>query len=56
MNLCDICGKDKDTKLECAFMSCPKLWDEARIDQIGQNGNDGVHYDERLAETEILSE
>ena len=20
-------------------------WDEARIDVVGQNGNDGIHYD-----------
>lgn len=49
--LCDICGKDKENKEECAYMSCPKLWDEARIDIIGQNGNDGVIYDELLQQT-----
>lgn len=46
--LCNICGKDLDSPKECAWTSCPKLftdgWDESRIDAIGQNGNDGLHY------------
>lgn len=45
--LCDICGLDKETKQECPYMGCPKLWDEVRIDIIGQNGNEGEHYDEK---------
>ena len=24
----------------------PTDWDEARVDTIGQNGNDGLHYEE----------
>ena len=43
--LCDICGKDKENKEECGYMSCPKLWDEVRIDRIGQNGNEGLAYE-----------
>jgi hypothetical protein len=42
--LCSICGRDKSTVTECAWTSCPKLWDEARIDVIGSNGNDGLGY------------
>ena len=45
MELCDICGKDKENKEECGYMSCPKLWDEVRIDRIGQNGPTGEHYE-----------
>ena len=43
--LCDVCGQDKETKQECGYMSCPKLWDEVRIDRIGQNGPTGEHYE-----------
>ena len=42
--LCSICGRDKSAVTECAWTSCPKLWDEARIDVIGSNGNDGLGY------------
>lgn len=46
--ICNLCGKDLDKVKECAWTSCPLLqeWDENRIDVIGQNGNDGEHYDE----------
>lgn len=46
--LCKICGKELKNVLECAWTSCPLLfeWDENRIDQIGQNGNNGEHYEE----------
>lgn len=43
---CQICGKDLNKVTECAWTSCPKdYWDEARIDNIGQNGNEGLHYE-----------
>lgn len=51
MSLCKICGKDLEKVAECAWTSCPLLfeneedWDESRMDIIGQNGNDGDHYD-----------
>ena len=50
--LCKICGLDTKTKQECAWTSCPKNfeeeeWNEERIDVIGQNGNDGLHYNEK---------
>lgn len=47
--ICDICGKELEKVTECAWTSCPKWlddWNESRIDQIGQNGNDGLHYPE----------
>ena len=50
--LCNICGKDLSKTTECAWTSCPKLfnddddWDEKRVDIIGSNGNDGDHYNE----------
>lgn len=44
--LCDICGKTLDATKECAFTGCPLNWDEKRIDTIGPNGNDGLHYEE----------
>jgi len=43
--LCDICGKDSATVKECAWTSCPENWDEKRVDVVGSNGNDGLHYD-----------
>jgi hypothetical protein len=46
MTLCDICGKDLNSNVECAWTSCPKLWDEERMDIIGPNGNTGLHYEE----------
>ena len=46
-SLCQICGKDLSKVTECAWTSCPKdNWDEDRIDNIGQNGNNGDHYNE----------
>jgi hypothetical protein len=42
--LCHICGKDLNKVTECAWTSCPALWNESRIDVIGQNGNTGEHY------------
>jgi len=47
MALCKICGKELEKVVECAWTNCPILfWDEDRIDQIGQNGNTGEHYEE----------
>lgn len=48
---CKICGKDLGRVKKCAWTSCPLLfeeedWDENRIDIIGQNGNNGEHYNE----------
>lgn len=37
--LCSICGRDKSTVIDCAWSSCTKLWDEARIENIGRNGD-----------------
>jgi hypothetical protein len=48
-SLCKICGKELSTVKECAWTSCPKWlaeWDEERADRIGQNGNEGLHYEE----------
>lgn len=42
---CDICGKILADVTECAWTSCPKNWDEERIDIVGQNGSTGCHYD-----------
>jgi hypothetical protein len=44
--LCDICGKNLKATAECAFTGCPLNWDEGRIDNIGQNGPTGEHYEE----------
>lgn len=44
--LCKICGKGLGSTKECAWTGCPLNWDEARVDTIGQNGNDGTHYEE----------
>lgn len=45
-SLCQICGKDLSKVTECAWTSCPKdNWDESRVDIIGSNGNDGLHYE-----------
>jgi hypothetical protein len=44
--LCKLCGKTLNATKECAWTSCPLNWDEARIDIIGPNGNDGLHYEE----------
>jgi hypothetical protein len=43
--LCDICGKELIKVTECAWTSCTLNWDEKRIDIIGQNSNEGLHYD-----------
>lgn len=43
---CEICGKPLDPTKECAWTSCPLNWDETRIDIIGPNGNEGLHYEE----------
>lgn len=49
--ICNICGLDMEQKTECAWTSCPKNFewpsDESRIDVVGQNGNDGLHYNEQ---------
>jgi hypothetical protein len=45
--LCKICGKVLGSTQECAWTGCPLNWgDESRTDVIGQNGNDGLHYEE----------
>ena len=44
--LCNVCGKSLAGTKECAWTSCPLNWDEARIDVIGPNGNEGLHYNE----------
>ena len=44
--LCDVCGKSLAGTKECAWTSCPLNWDESRIDIIGPNGNEGLHYTE----------
>jgi hypothetical protein len=47
--LCKICDKELDKVKECAWTSCPLLfedWNEDRIDIVGQNGNTGEHYNE----------
>jgi hypothetical protein len=38
MSKCEICGKDVTPETECAYTGCPYNWDESKIDQIGQNG------------------
>lgn len=43
--LCKVCGKNLSTTKECAWTGCQLNWDEARIDTIGRNGNDGLHYE-----------
>ena len=47
----DTCGKDcwleivRPGKVQCNKPGCPKnVWDEDRVDTIGQNGNTGDHY------------
>lgn len=45
--VCDVCGKELNKVSECAWTSCPKWlaeWNEERIDRVGQNGNEGLHY------------
>ena len=44
-SLCEVCGKDLEKVTECAWTSCPSNWDEKRVDVVGQNGNEGLHYD-----------
>jgi len=44
--LCNICGKSLADTKECAWTSCPLIWNERRLDTIGQNGNTGEHYEE----------
>jgi hypothetical protein len=46
-SICNVCGKNLDSTKECAWTGCQLNWDEDRIDNISQNGNDGLHYDER---------
>jgi hypothetical protein len=43
--LCKICGKGLASTQECAWTGCPLNWNESRIDAIGANGNDGLHYE-----------
>lgn len=47
--LCKICGKDLSKTVECAWTSCPLLFietaEEKRMNIIGQNGNEGIHYE-----------
>jgi len=44
-NLCTICDKSLVTTKECAWTGCPLNWNEDRVDTIGQNGNNGEHYE-----------
>ncbi len=44
--VCKICGKGLAATNDCAFTGCPLNWNEDRIDTVGQNGNDGLHYDD----------
>ncbi len=45
--ICNICGKNLASTKECAFTGCElNWWNEDRVDTIGQNGNDGLHYDD----------
>jgi hypothetical protein len=43
--VCNICGKGLASTNECAFTGCPLNWNEDRVDTVGQNGNDGLHYE-----------
>lgn len=38
--------KKKEPVLVWSLQQDPDNWDEARQDIIGQNGNDGLHYEE----------
>jgi len=49
--LCKICGKGLGSTKECAWTSCPLNWDESRVDTIGQNGNEGLHYEDTKTQT-----
>lgn len=49
-SLCDICGKELNKVGECAWTSCPLNWNEDRQDIIGQNGNEGVHYEGKTSD------
>lgn len=43
---CRTCDKVVAEVKDCAWTSCPVLWDESRVDVVGQNGNEGLHYEE----------
>jgi hypothetical protein len=43
--ICNVCGKTLSTTKECAWTGCQLNWDEDRVDIVGQNGNDGSHYE-----------
>jgi hypothetical protein len=43
--ICNVCGKNLASTAECAFTGCQLNWNEDRVDVIGQNGNDGEHYE-----------
>ena len=43
--ICKVCGKTLSMVKECAWTGCELHWDESRVDTIGQNGNDGLHYE-----------
>jgi hypothetical protein len=45
---CNICGKNLETTKECAWTGCSLNWDEKRVDTVGQNGNEGTHYEYEL--------
>jgi len=49
--LCKVCGKALSGTKECAWTSCPLNWNENRVDTIGQNGNDGLHYEDTQTQT-----
>jgi tRNA(Ile2) C34 agmatinyltransferase TiaS len=44
--ICNVCGKTLASTKECAWTGCQLNWNEDRVDTIGQNGNDGLHYDD----------
>jgi hypothetical protein len=43
--ICNVCGKTLALTKECAWTGCQLNWDEDRVDIVGQNGNDGEHYE-----------
>ena len=41
---CKTCQSDKEQCLDCNYPDWPNWTGKSRIDIIGQNGNDGLHY------------
>lgn len=46
--ICKVCGKTFSAVKECAWTGCELHWDESRVDIIGQNGNEGEHYESNI--------